>query len=72
MTQLEKRFYRFGQFTVDVDEQMLLDNGTPVDISDKTFETLITLIERRDKPVSREELIRTYAEAILRDGFLSC
>lgn len=58
MTQLDKRFYRFGRFTVNVYEQMLLDDKTPVDISDKTFETLVTLIERRDNPVSRDELMK--------------
>jgi len=51
------RCYRFGRFLVDVEKRTLFVDSVTADIGDKTFETLLTLIERREKPISREELM---------------
>lgn len=53
----DNRSYRFPPFTADVARRKLWCDGEPVSIADKTFDTLLALIEHRDRVVSRDELL---------------
>ena len=50
--------YEFGAFLLDVSNQRLLRAGEPVAITPKTLDLLLLLIRRRDRVVSKGELMR--------------
>lgn len=51
-------FYEFGPFCLDPSTPLLLREGRPVALTLKAVETLVVLIERGGRVVSREELIQ--------------
>ena len=51
------KFYRFGDFTVDTDQRVLLRQGKPLPLTPKVFDTLLILIEHSGRIVEKEELI---------------
>lgn len=51
------RFYRFGEFELDVRRRVLSKNGELVDISAKNFDLLSTLIENEGKLLSHDQLL---------------
>ena len=53
-----KRFYRFGDFTVDPDQRVLLRDGKPLPLTPKVFDTLLILVENSGQIVEKEELMR--------------
>jgi len=56
MSSLTNHFYRFGEFTVDSDQRVLLRDGKPVSLTPKVFDTLLILVESRGRIVEKEEL----------------
>ena len=40
-------FYRFGEFTVDSDQKVLLRNGEPLPLTPKVFDTLLILVTKQ-------------------------
>src|SRR5882672_521101 len=51
------KFYRFGDFTVDTDQKVLLRQGKPLPLTPKVFDTLLILIEHSGRIVEKEELM---------------
>src|SRR5579863_9740736 len=51
-----KRYYRFGQFQLDLANRELLRQGVRVRLQDQPFRLLTILLERAGEVVSREEL----------------
>src|SRR4026208_2474840 len=58
MSLLINRFYRFGDFTLDIDQRVLLREGKPIALTPKVFDTLLILVENSDQIVEKEELMR--------------
>ena len=54
-----KAFYDFGKFRCDPGEHLLLCEGKPVQLSPKTFEILVALVQSNGRLVTKEELMRT-------------
>ncbi|MEJ1098244.1 MULTISPECIES: transcriptional regulator [unclassified Pseudoxanthomonas] len=54
---IKKRCYRFGEFELDTRARELLQDGQPVALAMVAFDCLAYLIEHRDRPVGRDELI---------------
>src|SRR5262247_192496 len=52
-----QRCYRFGEFTVDADQKVLLRNGTPLPLAPKVFDTLLILVENASRIVEKEALM---------------
>ena len=52
-----KNFYHFGPFRLDPSLPLLLREGEPVPLPPKALETLVALVERKGRVVTREELI---------------
>ena len=50
-------FYRFGEFTVDGDQKVLLQNGSPLPLAPKVFDTLLILVNNSGRIVEKEELM---------------
>ena len=58
MSLLINRFYRFGDFTLDTEQRVLLRDGKPLALTPKVFDTLLILIENSGQIVEKEELMR--------------
>lgn len=58
MSSLINRFYRFGDFTLDTDQRVLLREGKPVALTPKVFDTLLILVENSGQIVEKEELMK--------------
>jgi DNA-binding winged helix-turn-helix (wHTH) protein len=66
------RFYEFGPFSVDTGKRLLLRNGEPVPLAPKVLETLLVLVENRDRVLSKDELLRqVWGDTIVEEGGLT-
>lgn len=64
--------YAFKDFTLDIREGVLLQNGKPVAITPKAFQLLSILIEHRGAVVDKEKLIsEMWADSIVEEGNLA-
>ena len=57
MPSLINHFYRFGEFTVDADQKVLLRHGKPLLLAPKVLETLLTLVQNSGRIIEKEELM---------------
>lgn len=65
-------FYRFGEFTLDTDQRVLLRESKPVALPPKIFETLMILVENNGRIVEREELMnRLWPDTFVEEANLS-
>lgn len=53
-----KHFYSFGDFTVDVEQKVLLRNATPLALAPKVFDTLMILLDNGGRIVEKEDLMK--------------
>jgi DNA-binding winged helix-turn-helix (wHTH) protein/TolB-like protein/Tfp pilus assembly protein PilF len=51
--------YEFGPFVLDTIQHALLKQGKPVDITPKTYDTLLVLVQNGGRMLSKEELMAT-------------
>ena len=64
--------YEFGPFALDADKRLLLRDGVPVPLAPKALETLLALIEYRDRVVSKDELLqRIWGDTVVEEGGLT-
>src|SRR5258708_3396391 len=54
-----KRLCEFGPFRLDPQKRLLLRENEPVPLTPKAIETLVVLVENRDRVVSKDELMKT-------------
>src|SRR6266571_8194062 len=67
-----KHLYRFGDYTVDPDERVLLRNGMPAPLTPKVFDTLLILVENSGRLVRKEELMsRLWPDSFVEDANLT-
>jgi TolB-like protein/DNA-binding winged helix-turn-helix (wHTH) protein/Tfp pilus assembly protein PilF len=52
------RAYAFGPYRLEIPTHQLSKNGDPIPLAPKAFQTLLALIERRDRVVDKAELMR--------------
>ncbi len=64
---MEPQAYAFGRFRMDVASRQLLRDGTHVPLAAKAFDTLLVLVRRRDRAVTKDELMK----AVWPDTFVS-
>ena len=57
MSLASTRFHRFGVFTVDSDQRILLRNGKPLPLAPKVFDTLLILVEDSGRILEKETLM---------------
>src|SRR5262245_35395919 len=53
-----KRLYEFGPFRLDSLKRQLLRANEPVPLTPKAIETLLVLVENRDRVVSKDDLMK--------------
>jgi TolB-like protein/DNA-binding winged helix-turn-helix (wHTH) protein/Tfp pilus assembly protein PilF len=58
MSQASRRSYEFGPFRMDCARKLLLRDGNPVALTSKAFEMLLVLVERSERVVSKDELMK--------------
>src|SRR6266704_3459829 len=51
--------YEFGSFRLDATDRVLARDGAPVAIAPKVFDTLLALVERAGRVVTKEQLMAT-------------
>ncbi len=72
MSLLINHFYRFGEFTLDADQKVLLRQGKPLLLPPKVLETLLTLVQRSGRIVEKEELMtRIWPDTIVEESNLT-
>src|SRR5688500_5270912 len=57
MLSLINHSYRFGEFTLDADQRVLLRQGKPLLLAPKVLETLMTLVQNSGRIIDKEELM---------------
>jgi DNA-binding winged helix-turn-helix (wHTH) protein len=66
------RAYEFGPYPLEPRLHRLLRNSDPVPLTPKAFDTLLALIERRDRVVEKAELMRlVWPDSFLEEANLS-
>jgi DNA-binding winged helix-turn-helix (wHTH) protein/tetratricopeptide (TPR) repeat protein len=60
-------FYDFDRFRIDPSERLLLHEGKPVQLTPKVFDTLVTLVENRNRLIEKDELMK----AVWPDSFVA-
>ena len=64
--------YQFGPFHLEVDRRLLRRGGEPVALAPKALETLLALIEHRDRVVTKDELLqRIWGDTVVEEGGLT-
>jgi DNA-binding winged helix-turn-helix (wHTH) protein/Tfp pilus assembly protein PilF len=64
--------YEFGPFLLDASKRLLLRNGEPVPLAPKVLETLLALIENRDRVLTKDELLKqVWGDTIVEEGGLT-
>jgi len=58
MSSLIGPIHRFSDFTIDIDQKVLLRGGTAIPLAPKVFETLLALVENHGRIVLKEELMK--------------
>ena len=64
--------YTFGPFLLDPARRLLVRDGQPIPLTPKAFDTLVTLVERRDRVTSKDELLQlVWPGVVVEEGNLS-
>src|SRR5262245_51160365 len=67
-----KHLYRFSDFSLDVDENVLRRNGKPLPLPPKTFELLKRLVVGHGQIVDQQELLETvWADSFVEKGSIT-
>src|SRR5688572_25015479 len=65
-------FYRFGEFTLDADQRVLLRQGKPLLLAPKVLETLMTLVQNSGRIIDKEELMtRVWPDTFVEESNLT-
>ncbi len=68
----DKHFYDFDGFRIDAGARLLLRDGQVVSLTQKAFDVLVILIERRDRIVTKDELMsEVWPDTFVEEGNLS-
>jgi TolB-like protein/DNA-binding winged helix-turn-helix (wHTH) protein/cytochrome c-type biogenesis protein CcmH/NrfG len=68
----QSRIYEFGPFVLETAKRRLLRCGEPVALAPKVLETLLALIENRERVVSKDELLKhLWGDASVEEGGLT-
>ena len=72
MSEPPKPAFAFGSFSLDLDRRLLLRNGEAVALAPKVLETLLVLVENRDRALSKDELLdQVWGGASVEEGGLT-
>ena len=68
----DRELYRFGEFTLDVQDRRLSRGSSTVPLAPKAHDLLVTLVRRAGRLVTRQELLDlVWPDAFVEEGILS-
>ena len=66
------RVYNFGSFSLDTARRLLLNDGVPVQLREKVFETLLILLEADGGVVGKDEFMeKVWPDAFVEENSLT-
>src|SRR5438309_7445229 len=69
---MSARYYEFGPFRVDTLNHVLLRHGKAVSLKPKVFDTLLVLVENRERLLDKDELLsRLWPDTIVEESNLT-
>src|SRR5690242_16155029 len=72
MNNLQGKVFVFGQFRMDVAQRALWQNGQPVSLTPKEFDTLLVLVESSGQLVGKETIFsRVWPDTFVGDSSLT-
>ena len=72
MSEPPKPAFEFGPFSLDPGKRLLLRNGAAVPLAPKVLETLLVLVENRDRVLAKDELLdQVWGGASVEEGGLT-
>jgi Tol biopolymer transport system component/DNA-binding winged helix-turn-helix (wHTH) protein len=72
MSEASNHFQRFGEFTVDCEQKVLLRNDNPLPLAPKVFDTLLILVDNGGRIVEKEELMsRLWPDSFVEESNLT-
>ena len=72
MSEQSQPSYEFGPFSLNAGKRLLLRNGEPVPLAPKVLETLLALIENRERVLTKDELLKqVWGDTIVEEGGLT-
>ena len=72
MSEQSRPSYEFGPFSLDAGKRLLLRDGEPVPLAPKVLETLLALIENRERVLTKDELLQqVWGDTIVEEGGLT-
>ena len=67
----DNQAYRFGPFTLAVNERLLSRNGTPTDLGGRALDILIALVSAPNEIISKKDLmLQVWPDAVVEEGSL--
>jgi Tol biopolymer transport system component/DNA-binding winged helix-turn-helix (wHTH) protein len=71
MSPNRKHLYRFGEFSLDTGENVLLHDGKPLALTPKMLELLLVLIKNHGRILGKDDLLETvWADSFVEEGNL--
>ena len=72
MSEPQKPAFEFGPFSLDPEKRLLLRNGATVPLAPKVLDTLLALVENRERVLSKDELLdQVWGGASVEEGGLT-
>ena len=72
MSEQSQPSYEFGPFQLDASKRLLLRDGEPVPLAPKVLETLLALVEHRERVLTKDELLKlVWGDTIVEEGGLT-
>jgi len=69
---MKSRFYEFGPFQIDKLNHVLLRDGDRIPLKPKVFDTLLLLVENRERVLDKDELLRRlWPDTVVEESNLS-
>ncbi|MFL6210820.1 MAG: winged helix-turn-helix domain-containing protein [Pyrinomonadaceae bacterium] len=69
---MSKRFYQFGPFRIDTVNHVLLRDGETLPLKPKVFDTLLVLVENRERVLDKDELMsRLWPNTVVEESNLT-
>ena len=69
---MNTRFYNFGAFQIDRLNHVLLRNGETIPLKPKVFDTLLLLVENRERVMDKDEMLRQlWPDTVVEESNLS-
>src|SRR5689334_11606290 len=66
------RIYQFDSYQVDCEKRLLLRNGQPVPLTSKVFDTLLILLQNKEKLMEKQEMMKLlWPDTFVEEGNLT-